>query len=425
MLQASPDVLPLGEKPLTVSELTRRIKFVLESSFDVVLVQGEISNIRQPTSGHYYFTLKDEESQLQAVLWRSRVANLFFTPRDGMKVIVRGRITVYEVRGQYQLEVIEILPAGKGELQIAFEQLKAKLFAEGLFDPAHKKPLPPFPERIGVVTSITGAAFRDIVSVLRRRFPALEVIIRHVPVQGEGAAEEIVRAIEEFNAWGQVDVLIVGRGGGSIEDLWAFNEEIVARAIYDSKLPIVSAVGHEIDFTIADFVADVRAPTPSAAAEIIVRSREEFLELLRQSVYTMNDFVTEKIQSGRKEVETILGSYAFNQPRDLLQNRMQYTDDLLRRLGQGMNVLLERRRLGAISLSRQLSHLSPDNVLQRGYAMVRLDGEIIPEASLLSKGNLIEIQFRDGFVDSTVNRVLANKLRRVKRVQKQNSEDSS
>lgn len=425
MLQASPDVLPLEEKPLTVSELTRRIKFVLESSFDVVLVQGEISNIRQPTSGHYYFTLKDEESQLQAVLWRSRVANLFFTPRDGMKVIVRGRITVYEVRGQYQLEVIEILPAGKGELQIAFEQLKAKLFAEGLFDPAHKKPLPPFPERIGVVTSITGAAFRDIVSVLRRRFPALEVIIRHVPVQGEGAAEEIVRAIEEFNAWGQVDVLIVGRGGGSIEDLWAFNEEIVARAIYDSKLPIVSAVGHEIDFTIADFVADVRAPTPSAAAEIIVRSREEFLELLRQSVYTMNDFVTEKIQSGRKEVETILGSYAFNQPRDLLQNRMQYTDDLLRRLGQGMNVLLERRRLDAISLSRQLSHLSPDNVLQRGYAMVRLDGEIIPEASLLSKGNLIEIQFRDGFVDSTVDRVLANKLRRVKRVQKQNSEDSS
>jgi len=425
MLQASPDVLPLGEKPLTVSELTRRIKFVLESSFDVVLVQGEISNIRQPTSGHYYFTLKDEESQLQAVLWRSRVANLFFTPRDGMKVTVRGRITVYEVRGQYQLEVIEILPAGKGELQIAFEQLKAKLFAEGLFDPAHKKPLPPFPERIGVVTSITGAAFRDIVSVLRRRFPALEVIIRHVPVQGEGAAEEIVRAIEEFNAWGQVDVLIVGRGGGSIEDLWAFNEEIVARAIYDSKLPIVSAVGHEIDFTIADFVADVRAPTPSAAAEIIIRSREEFLELLRQSVYTMNDFVTEKIQSGRKEVETILGSYAFNQPRDLLQNRMQYTDDLLRRLGQGMNVLLERRRLGAISLSRQLSHLSPDNVLQRGYAMVRLDGEIIPEASLLSKGNLIEIQFRDGFVDSTVDRVLANKLRRVKRVQKQNSEDSS
>ncbi len=425
MLQASPDVLPLEEKPLTVSELTRRIKFILESSFDVVLVQGEISNIRQPTSGHYYFTLKDEESQLQAVLWRSRVANLFFTPRDGMKVIARGRITVYEVRGQYQLEVIEILPAGKGELQIAFEQLKAKLFAEGLFDPAHKKPLPPFPERIGVVTSITGAAFRDIVSVLRRRFPALEIIIRHVPVQGEGAAEEIVRAIEEFNAWGEVDVLIVGRGGGSIEDLWAFNEEIVARAIYNSRLPIVSAVGHEIDFTIADFVADVRAPTPSAAAEIIIRSREEFLELLRQSVYTIDDFVAEKIQSGRREVETILGSYAFNQPRDLLRNRMQYTDDLLRRLGQGMNALLERRRLDAISLSRQLSHLSPDNVLQRGYAMVRLDGEIIPEASLLSKGNLIEIQFRDGFVDSTVNRVLPKQVTQRKKVQKQNSEDSN
>ncbi|MGB9773055.1 MAG: exodeoxyribonuclease VII large subunit [Bacteroidota bacterium] len=425
MLQAPPDVLPLEEKPLTVSELARRIKFILESSFDVVLVQGEISNIRQPTSGHYYFTLKDEESQLQAVLWRSRVANLFFTPRDGMKVIARGRITVYEVRGQYQLEVIEILPAGKGELQIAFEQLKAKLFAEGLFDPAHKKPLPPFPERIGVVTSITGAAFRDIVSVLRRRFPALEIIIRHVPVQGEGAAEEIVRAIEEFNAWGEVDVLIVGRGGGSIEDLWAFNEEIVARAIYNSRLPIVSAVGHEIDFTIADFVADVRAPTPSAAAEIIIRSREEFLELLRQSVYTIDDFVAEKIQSGRRKVETILGSYAFNQPRDLLRNRMQYTDDLLRRLGQGMNALLERRRLDAISLSRQLSHLSPDNVLQRGYAMVRLDGEIIPEASLLSKGNLIEIQFRDGFVDSTVNRVLPKQVTQGKKVQKQNSEDSN
>ncbi|MBI4546997.1 MAG: exodeoxyribonuclease VII large subunit, partial [Ignavibacteriae bacterium] len=240
-------------KILTVSELTRRIKSVLETGFLDVSVQGEISNCKLHSSGHLYFTLKDESSQLQAVMWRGRVMNLFFTPQDGMKVIARGNITVYEVRGIYQIDVLQLQPLGTGELQLAFERLKQKLAAEGLFAPEHKKPLPGYPARIGIVTSPTGAAIQDILSIISRRNPAVEVILYPVRVQGSGAAEEIATAIRDFDRYGEIDVMIVGRGGGSLEDLWAFNEEIVARAIYDSKIPIISAVGHEIDFTIADF----------------------------------------------------------------------------------------------------------------------------------------------------------------------------
>ena len=402
---SQPELFAQQERPLTVSELTKQIKVSLESSFGVVSVQGEISNVRTPSSGHYYFTLKDETAQIQAVLWRSRVPGLMFSPTDGMKVIARGRITVYELRGQYQIDVIELLPAGKGELQLAFERLKAKLFAEGLFDESRKKPLPPFPAVIGVVTSGSGAAYRDIVSVLRRRFPAVDLVLRSVPVQGEGAAGEIAQAIQEFNEWGGADVLIVGRGGGSIEDLWAFNEEMVARAVYDSRIPVVSAVGHEIDFTIIDFVADVRAATPSAAAELVVRSRDDVLELIRQSVYTIQDLFRDAIESGREEIRTILGSYAFNQPRDLLRNRMQFVDDLMRRLDLGAHHIIDRRNADAASLTRQLSSLSPKSILQRGYAMVLKERRAVPRASLLSPGDAVEVRFADGSADSTVTAV--------------------
>jgi len=272
----------------TVTELTRRIKQVLEAGFTSVVVVGEISNLKQHSSGHVYFTLKDENSQLSAVLWRSRVQHVAVMPRDGMKVIVSGRITVYEVRGTYQIDVASISPLGAGELQMAFERLKEKLAAEGLFQRDRKKPLPEYPERIGIVTSRTGAVLHDMVHVFRRRFPALTLVLVPVRVQGAGAAEEIARAVRDLNACGTVDVIIVARGGGSLEDLWAFNEEVVARSIVSSRIPVVSAVGHEVDFTIADFVADLRAPTPSAAAEIVVKDRTAVLEILRDFVYTMH-----------------------------------------------------------------------------------------------------------------------------------------
>src|SRR5450830_1303089 len=255
---------------LSVTEITHRIKGVLEMGFSEVWVQGEISNCKNHSSGHLYFTLKDGSASLSAVMWRSRVAQLLFRPNDGMKVIVWGNITVYEPRGNYQIDCLQIQPVGIGELQLAFDRLKQKLSAEGLFDEAHKKPLPEYPEKIGIVTSPTGAAIQDMLNILARRFPALEVIVAPVKVQGIGAAEEIAEAIQDLNSLSDIDVIIVGRGGGSLEDLWAFNEEVVARAIYSSRIPIVSAVGHEIDFSISDFVADLRAPTPSAAAELVV-----------------------------------------------------------------------------------------------------------------------------------------------------------
>ena len=279
--------MAIEKNVITITELTRQIKFSLESSFPRVWVEGEISNFKQHTSGHLYFTLKDEGAQLSALMWRSRVANLTFQPEDGMKVIARGSITVYPPRGNYQLDVDQIQPLGLGELQLAFERLKQKLDAEGLFDAEHKKPIPEFPECIGLVTSETGAALQDIRSVLSRRHPSVEVVLAPVRVQGAGAAEEIADAIKYLNQYGGIDVLIVGRGGGSLEDLWAFNEEVVARAIYASKIPIISAVGHEIDFSIADFVADLRAPTPSAAAELVVRDRTELLEDIGNLCYTM------------------------------------------------------------------------------------------------------------------------------------------
>lgn len=249
-----------GKNVLTVTELTKQIKLSLETSFSRIWVQGEISNFKQHTSGHLYFTLKDEGAQLSAVMWRSRVPYLTFPVEDGMKVIARGSITVYPPRGNYQIDIEQMQPVGLGELQVALERLKQKLAKEGLFDSAHKKPIPEFPECIGIITSETGAALQDIRSVLSRRHPSVGVILIPVHVQGVGAAEEIADAIGRMNRYGNVDVLIVGRGGGSLEDLWAFNEEIVARAIYASKIPIISAVGHEIDFSIADFVADLRVP---------------------------------------------------------------------------------------------------------------------------------------------------------------------
>jgi exodeoxyribonuclease VII large subunit len=386
----------------SVSELTRKIKVVLESGFQDVSVQGEISNFKRHSSGHVYFTLKDEGAQLSAVMWRGRASSLFFTPQDGMKVIARGNITVYEIRGQYQIDVVQLQPLGIGELQLAFEQLKRKLAKEGLFDDDHKVPLPEYPERIGIVTSPTGAAIKDMVNIISRRFPAVELILYPVSVQGSAAAEEIAQAIRDFNEWGSVDVLIVGRGGGSLEDLWAFNEEIVARAIYESEIPIISAVGHEIDFTIADFVADLRAPTPSAAAELVVKSRFELFDIVRNFHYTMQQRMQELLSTKRDTIRYLVSSYAFNMPHDAIRQFSQRVDELHRALNRiiGHQVTLSSNNLQ--SLQKRIQSLHPNTVLKRGYTIIQKNGSIIGSASKLQSDDDVQIKFHDGKVPAKI-----------------------
>ena len=389
---------------MTITELTRQIKFSLESSFPRVWVEGEISNFKQHSSGHLYFTLKDEGAQLSALMWRSRVAGLTFQPEDGMKVKARGSITVYPPRGNYQLDVDQIQPLGLGELQRAFERLKQKLDAEGLFDAAHKKPIPEFPERIGLVTSETGAALQDIRSVLSRRHPSVDVVLVPVRVQGVGAAEEIAHAIKSMNDCGGIDVLIIGRGGGSFEDLWAFNEEVVARAIYASKIPVISAVGHEIDFSIADFVADLRAPTPSAAAELAVRDRTELLEDIGNLCYTMRGALDHQLSQLRERAASLVTSYSFNRPKDLVREFSQRIDELERNLGISCSHAAKIVHQEYQSLRLQLAALNPSGVMKRGYAIVRKQGRIISSAGLMKYGDDADIQFHDGMIGVRVEK---------------------
>ncbi len=396
--------MAIEKSVITISELTRQIKVSLETNFPRVWVEGEISNFKQHTSGHLYFTLKDEGAQLSAVMWRSRVPYLTFSPKDGMKVIARGSITVYPPRGNYQIDVEQIQSVGIGELQIAFEHLKQKLAAEGLFESTHKKPIPEFPECIGLITSETGAALQDIRSVLSRRHPSVEVLLAPVRVQGAGAAVEIAEAIKEMNRFGNVDVLIVGRGGGSMEDLWAFNEEVVARAIYASKIPIISAVGHEIDFSIADFVADLRAPTPSAAAELVVRDRAELLEEISNMCYTMRGALDSRLSGFREQVGSLVTSYSFNRPRDMVREYSQSVDELDHNLGVSFTHIAQVFRQRYNSLRYQLQALNPHGVLKRGYAIVRKGRRIVSTARSLHSGDEAALQFHDGNVDVKVER---------------------
>ena len=396
--------MAIEKNVITITDLTQQIKFSLESSFPRVWVEGEISNFKQHTSGHLYFTLKDEGAQLSALMWRSRVANLTFQPGDGIKVIARGSITVYSPRGNYQLDVDQIQPLGLGELQLAFERLKQKLDTEGLFDAEHKKPIPEYPECIGLITSETGAALQDIRSVLSRRHPSVEVVLAPVRVQGTGAAEEIADAIKYMNQYGGIDVLIVGRGGGSLEDLWAFNEEVVARAIYASKIPIISAVGHEIDFSIADFVADLRAPTPSAAAELVVRDRAELLEDIGNLCYTMRGALDNQLSGLREQTASLVTSYSFNRPKDLVREFSQRVDELERSLGISFAHAARIVHQKYNSLQRQLQALNPGGVLKRGYAIVRKEGRIVSNAGLLGYGDEADIQFHVGTVGVKVER---------------------
>lgn len=384
----------------TVSELTRELADLLESTFATVVVQGEVSGWSRAASGHTYFTLKDDKACLGAVLWKSR--QLSYPIRDGMKIIASGRISVYAPRGQYQLDCISLTPVGAGDLQLAFEKLKAKLQQEGLFDAERKRALPPFPHRIGVVTSRDGAALRDIVTTLRRRMPTVHVVLRAALVQGASAAAEIARGIEELNALDDIDVLIVGRGGGSIEDLWAFNEEQVARAIAGSRIPVISAVGHEVDFTIADFVADIRAATPTAAAELAVRDRSELLEVLDRLQQRMTDDIEHVLLQFRQHLGYLLRSRGLSRPLDLVRNHQQRVDDLSHRTGLGLRAALlhaqERLRLH----EAKLHALSPMSVLARGFAIIERDGSPITRASMLAVNDNVTLRLADGQRDARI-----------------------
>jgi exodeoxyribonuclease VII large subunit len=381
---------------LSVSELNELIKSSLESHLDTVWVQGEISNFRVPPSGHCYFTLKDDHSQICAVMFRRQGSSLRFTPENGMAVLCFGRVSVYTVRGDLQLYVEEIEPQGQGALYIALQQLKKKLLAGGLFAEGRKRPLPFLPTTIGIVTSDGGAALRDMLRIIDDRYPDRRVIIRAVKVQGDGAGREIARGIHDLNRLGVVDVIIVGRGGGSLEDLWAFNEEVVARAIFASNAPVVSAVGHEIDFTIADFVADRRAPTPTAAAELIVprkldlREQVELLELqLRRSV----DLA---LASARETLRGLVKRLA--DPSRKLRDHQQRLDDLSIDLLRRFQERLRQDKNRLSECAARLNALSPLAVLDRGYAIAHKlpEEQIVKRADDLTVGDRLRITFSQG-----------------------------
>lgn len=389
----------------SISQLTRQIKETLESSFPRLWVEGEISNFKHHSSGHLYFTLKDEDAQIRCAMWRFRAGSLLFKPLDGMKVFVEADLQVYERSGNYQLIVQQMQPAGVGALQMAFEQLKKKLKAEGLFEDEHKKPLPLFPEKIAVVTSPTGAAIRDIVSVIQRRFPGVEILLYPVRVQGPGSAEEISQAIMDLNEYTDIDVMIVGRGGGSLEDLWAFNEEVVARAIFASQVPVISAVGHEIDFSIADFVADRRAATPSAAAEMVVRDRSEVTGQLNYYRQRYNDLIRRKIENYRDRMASLKTGYGFRRPQDLIFQHMQRLDELQRQIQVMTGHRLQLNRNKLTHLEQQLKSINPEAVLKRGYSIVFKDGKILKDTAGIKKDDDIQVKLRDGEIAATVKEI--------------------
>ncbi|MFH0926713.1 MAG: exodeoxyribonuclease VII large subunit [bacterium] len=427
----------------TVTDLTHNIKDILEGSLFDVWLEGEVSNLRIPASGHIYFTLKDENCQVRAVMFKTKNYFLRFAPEDGLHVLVSGRVTVYDKRGEYQINVDYMEPKGVGALQKAFEQLKERLFKEGLFDERHKKSIPILPQCIGIVTSSTGAALRDILNVIDRRFANVKILINPVSVQGEESANEIARAIQELNEKEEVEVIIVGRGGGSIEDLWAFNEEVVARAIYFSKAPIISAVGHETDYTIADFVADLRAPTPSAAAELVVRNKEELSQQVRFLQDRLSRTFKQVLIDQRNRLNIIMEQDIFKRPVKGIRERQQRVDELEMRLYRGlpqqlnskleknqflidrlhlcnpqeqiaslkkevknqlsslqraMNHLLENYRNRFMILCGQLDVLSPLGILSRGYSICRRLPEyhVIKDIQQVSVGDKVGVLLKDG-----------------------------
>lgn len=385
---------------LSVSQLNRYIKmnFDADENLANIFISGEISNFTNHyRTGHLYFTLKDDSAAVRAVMFNSSAKRLKFMPEDGMKVIARGRVSVYEASGQYQLYVDDMQPDGVGALNLAYEQLKEKLQKEGLFSEHHKKPLPPYPEKVGVITSPTGAAVRDIINVLGRRFPYAEIVFCPVLVQGEGAHLQLTDAVNLFNSERAADVIIIGRGGGSIEDLWEFNDEGLARAVYNSEIPVISAVGHETDFTICDFVADMRAPTPSAAAELAVPDANELQYALSTLKNRMFLNVSSGIADRRSRLEYLTSKGALKSPDEMLSNRSQRLDTAFSKMLSSYENRIGGKKVEFISAATALSKLDPMSVLMRGFAFVSdKSGKNVYSSQALAKGDKINVRFHDG-----------------------------
>ncbi|MDC0205790.1 exodeoxyribonuclease VII large subunit [Nitrospinae bacterium] len=440
-----------GPQVYQVSELTRDIKAIMEAAFDSVWVEGEISNFNTAVSGHSYFDLKDKNSLIRCVLWKGQRPEIKFQPEDGDKVLLFGRITIYGARGNYQIVTESMEPRGLGALQKAFEQLKIKLEKEGLFDEDKKKSLPEFPWKIGIVTSSTGAAVRDILNIIRRRNPKVSVLLCPAKVQGEGAAEEIATGIKELNKRKDIEVIIVGRGGGSLEDLWAFNEELVARAITASCIPVVSAVGHEIDFTISDFVADLRAPTPSAAAELTVPLLHDTIQDIKTLNETLINTMQQKLRYYYDFLKMLMDRRFFHQPKEIFYLQIQRVDELhsrlLRGLEQGLMIqqqklkdkihrlfqaspdknipylketlgMLEKRMLQIIQtqilihkerlegLLKNLNAFNPLSILDRGYSISSKDNLSLKDTERVNPGDSIQIRLSKGSLDCTVKKII-------------------
>lgn len=384
---------------LTVTQLNTYVKSILDAdrNLSTVYVSGEISNFTNHyRTGHYYLTLKDKDSAIKAVMFRAENARLRFMPENGMRVLVRGRVSLFPRDGQYQMYIDDLQPDGAGALHIAFEQLKKKLSAEGLFDPERKKEIPACPMRVGVITSATGAAVQDILNVLGRRFPLATVVFHPVQVQGDSAAPQISEAIRKMNALEAADVLIVGRGGGSVEDLWAFNEEIVARAVAASEIPVISAVGHETDFTICDFVADLRAPTPSAAAELAVPDSMEERSLLRGFSIRLQRVLSSRIQGERMRLQQMERTAGLSNPRLFFEHHRLLLDSLSVKNDVAVKTKITQERNRLSILCGKLEALSPLQVLHRGYAIAEQNGRAVQSVSALSAGDNLTLRLRDG-----------------------------
>lgn len=394
----------MNRQPLTVTNLNLYIKVLMESDevLNNIIVKGEISNFKHHSSGHMYFTLKDENSKIRCIMFRGSNLFLKFVPEDGMNVVIEGHVSLYERDGQYQLYCSRMEPDGLGSLYLAYEQLKERLQREGLFGNEFKKPIPEFPKKIGVATSPTGAVIRDIINVSTNRFPGINILLYPVKVQGEGASRSIVSAIEYFNSRDDIDVIIVGRGGGSIEELWAFNEEDVARAIFKSRIPVISAVGHETDFTIADFVADARASTPSHAAEIAVPSYNDItykIDKLRQMLIT---HTSNGIYQKSFSVRNYLQHMKANSPKNRINQYMQYLDNLQNKLGHNIKISVSTGRTSVSVCSGKLDSLSPLKVLARGYTYVEKNNIVVRSVSDIKRDELIRMHMNDGMVDCKV-----------------------
>lgn len=400
----------------TVTALNEYIKMKLETDEALmrVFIRGEISNFTNHKSGHFYFTVKDETSRIAAVMFRSSASKLAFIPENGMKVIVGGRVSAYVRDGQYQIYVDTLEPDGVGALYIAYEQLKAKLGAEGLFDEAKKKPLPRYPMRIGVITSPTGAAIRDIINILGRRFPIAEVVLYPSLVQGESAAPQLIEGLRYFNEKKNVNVIIIGRGGGSLEDLWAFNSEALVREVAASELPVISAVGHEIDFTLCDFAADRRAPTPSAAAELAVPERYELKRKLGNVTARLELLEGKKLELLRSTLERMEKSRALTDPRNFIDDKRMALGIAEDKLYNRITFLLERKKSALAGKTAKLDAMNPLSVLSRGYgAAFASDGTVIRSAAQVEKGSDISLMLSDGTVRATVCDIVMNEKEKI------------